>query len=511
MKNTFYMYFLLALVQLFYCTSFLPFSRRLKTQYKQHYLKDKFIPVFEEKTINVKHNVTLFSKIRNQVFAQIGSNPKYANDADYHWFDGDGMIHAIYFNNSEVIYQNKWIQTKRLQTEEKWKKKLYLYFGELKGVHGMVEIMKFSLMQLFGFIPNYGKGTANTALLNWNNKIYALHEGDMPYELEINNKEFNISTKQRLFYPSIYSTTAHPIIDNRMKRIYMYGYNNYDFLQGKFIFNAFDQNMELLKQQNISLINNGMTHDVGFVNKFMIIPDMPLKYDVNRILKEQLPIYFDKENGVTRFGIFDVIDNKKPDWFYFKENFFIFHFSNVYKNLKGFDIFACVMDDLHMEDFVEVDNLNNENHIIRGELRLKKIEINTKKNTTKIIENKYLQNLNVSFPYNLDFPITSIKNKDEVYCTIFDSSKGYICGYIKINLKNFEYSKPKIFLFKDNEYGNSEPQPIIIKDKEYLITFTNNKNDSFISLINMEKKKSYKIKIPTRIPPGFHSSIFNLY
>ena len=68
----------------------------------------------------------------------------------------------------------------------------------------------------------------------------------------------------------------------------MYGYNNYDFLQGKFIFNAFDQDMELLKQQNISLINNGMTHDVGFVNKFMIIPDMPLKYDVNRILKEQI-------------------------------------------------------------------------------------------------------------------------------------------------------------------------------------------------------------------------------
>ena len=30
------------------------------------------------------------------------------------------------------------------------------------------------------------------------------------------------------------------------------------------------------------------------------------------------------------------------------------------------------MDELHMEDFVEVDNLNNEDHKIRGELRLKK-------------------------------------------------------------------------------------------------------------------------------------------
>lgn len=510
MNCTYNMYFVFTIIQFLYCSSFLPFSRGFKTQYKQHYLKDKFVPVFEEKTIKLEHKEPIFSKIKNNVFAQIGSNPKYTNDEDYHWFDGDGMIHGIYFNNSEITYQNKWIQTKRLQTEEKWKKKLYIYFGELKGIQGLVEILKFSLMQVFGFIPSYGKGTANTALLNWNNKIYALHEGDMPYELEINNTEFNISTKNRLRYPSIYSTTAHPIVDKQMGRIYMYGYNNYDFSDGNFIFNAFDKDMNLLKQKNITLINNGMTHDVGFTDKYMIIPDMPLKYDVNRIFNEKLPIYFDKEKGITRFGIFDVIDNKEPDWYYFKDNFFIFHFSNVYRRLQGFDIFACVMDELYMEDFIDVDNLNNKDHVIRGELRLKKIEINTTKNTTKIIENKFLQNLDLEFHYNLDFPMTSLKNKNEVYCTIFDSSKGYICGYIKINLKNFEYSKPQMFLFGEKEYGNSEPQPIIIKDKEYLITFTNDENNSYISLINIEKNTNQKIKIPTRIPPGFHSALFKM-
>ena len=106
--------------------------------------------------------------------------------------------------------------------------------------------------------------------------------------------------------------------------------------------------------------------------------------------------------------------------------------------------------------------------------------------------------------------MTSLKNKNEVYCTIFDSSRGYICGYIKINLKNFEYSKPQMFLFGENEYGNSEPQPIIIKDKEYLITFTNDENNSYISLINIEKNTNKKIKIPTRIPPGFHSALFKM-
>ena len=106
-------------------------------------------------------------------------------------------------------------------------------------------------MELFGFIPPYGKGTANTALLYWNKRLFALHEGDMPYELNI-DEYFNITTKQRLHYPSLYSTTAHPIIDDERKLLYFYGYNNYNFLDGNFIFNVFDENMELINQKNIS-------------------------------------------------------------------------------------------------------------------------------------------------------------------------------------------------------------------------------------------------------------------
>ena len=67
-----------------------------------------------------------------------------------------------------------------------------------------------------------------------------------------------------------------------------------------------------------------------------------------------------------------------------------------------------------------------------------------------------------------------------------------------------------MFLFDKNVYGNSEPQPIIVNDKEYLITFTNDQNNSYISLINIEKNTNDKIKIPTRIPPGFHSSLFKI-
>jgi carotenoid cleavage dioxygenase-like enzyme len=501
------MYIILCLSTFILNCSCFVFSNRVCRAYRQFYLKDKFVPVFDEKSIDVKHDNSLFSKINDKFFAQIGSNPRYTEDEDYHWFDGDGMIHGVLFKNNKLSYQNRWIQTKRLQLENKWKQKMFLYFGELRGFKGLLQILKFSLMQQLGFIPS-SKGTANTALMNWHNRIFALHEGDMPYELSINYDKLNISTLERLNYPSIYSTTAHPVIDKKRNLLYLYGYNNYDFSYGNFIFNVFDKEMNLLNQKNISLVNNGMIHDVAFTGNEVIIPDLPLKYDVSRIMNEQLPLFFDKENGKTRFGILNVNLNTEPLWFDFDENFFIFHFSKAYKKSNNYTIFACVMDNLFMEDFVELDNLHNEKHVIRGEIRLKQISIDATTNKTEILTNPYIEDLGLDFYYNLDFPISSTINDKHVYCTIFDAALGYIKGYVKINTNNFANSKPEVFLFDKDVYGNSEPQTIIIDDVEYLLSFTNDETKSYISLINVEMKTIESIEIPTRIPPGFHSIYF---
>ena len=49
------------------------------------------------------------------------------------------------------------------------------------------------------------------------------------------------------------------------------------------------------------------------------------------------------------------------------------------------------MDNLFMEDFVELDNINNEEHLIRGKLRLKEIHLNLDTNKTHIVENNELE------------------------------------------------------------------------------------------------------------------------
>ena len=499
-----YMYGLL-LILLFFSNihSFRGLSNRFNGKYRQFYLKDKFQPVLEEKTVFIKHENNLFNQLNNSFYAQIGSNPKHVKDEDYHWFDGDGMIHGLFIKEGHMMYQNRWVQTKRLQVEDKWKKKIYLYLGELKGLNGLVQIFKYSMLELLGFVPRTS-GTANTAFMNWNNKIYALHEGDMPYELNIDYKNYNISTIKRLNYNSVFSTTAHPIANEKKGHLYLYGYNNYDFNNGKFIFNVFDKQMNLLNQKNISLINNGMIHDVGYINNYMIIPDMPLKYDINRIFKEKLPIYFDKEKGETRFGVLN-IKKETVKWYNFKDNFFIFHFAKVRKTSHKFIIYACVMEELFVEDFIDVNNINNKEKELRGKLRLKEIHLDIYRNKTNIVTNPFIEDLNIGFSYNLDFPVQSKLHESKIYMSIFNAKTGYISGYILIDTNNFQYKKPEVFLFCNETHGNCEPQVVIIDENEYLLTFTNDNSTPYISLVDIKNNNLTSVPIPTRIPPGFHS------
>lgn len=509
--NTNNMYFLLSFIFITSLISYNSFKfspHRITNRFKQQYIHDRFEPVCDEKTIHIPHNDSKFSRISGNFFAQIGSNPRHFKNEHYHWFDGDGMVHGIFFNQSKMIYQNKWIRTKRMEVENRWKKKMYLYFGELKGINGIIQILKFCMMEWLGFLPK-AKGTANTAIINWHDRFFALHEGDMPYEINIDKSRHNISTLGRLNYTSIHSMTAHPVIDEKRHQIYFYGYNNYDFSYGQFIFNIFDTQLTLMNQFNISLLNNGMIHDVAFTGDEVIIPDMPLKYDPSLILNEKLPLYFDKKKGITRFGIINVDDETcSPIWYYFKENFFIFHFAGARLIDDTYIIHACVMDHLYMEDFVNLHDTKISSGIIRGNLRLKEIRIKKGTNETQIFTNTFIDHLHLSFPYNLDFPKRSVKNPSQIYCSIFDASTGCIRGYMKLDTLRFTSAIPDIYLLNDQVYGNSEPQPILIDDNEYLLTYTSDQNDSFISLIDVVQKSIHSQKIPTRIPPGFHSTFF---
>src|SRR5271165_7546814 len=55
----------------------------------------------------------------NGVLYRIGPNPAFAPLGRYHWFDGDGMVHAIKLENGRASYRNRYVRTPGLLAEMK--------------------------------------------------------------------------------------------------------------------------------------------------------------------------------------------------------------------------------------------------------------------------------------------------------------------------------------------------------------------------------------------------------
>lgn len=50
-------------------------------------------------------------------YVRNGPNPAFRAEGRHHWFDGDGMVHALRFEDGDVRYQSRWVQTPSLKAE----------------------------------------------------------------------------------------------------------------------------------------------------------------------------------------------------------------------------------------------------------------------------------------------------------------------------------------------------------------------------------------------------------
>jgi carotenoid cleavage dioxygenase-like enzyme len=50
-------------------------------------------------------------------FYRVGPNPQFAPAGPYHWFSGDGMMHAFRFEDGRIAYRNRWVRTPKWELE----------------------------------------------------------------------------------------------------------------------------------------------------------------------------------------------------------------------------------------------------------------------------------------------------------------------------------------------------------------------------------------------------------
>ena len=280
------------------------------------FLSGNYTPVSEE---HVAPCVEVIGEIPRDLtghFLRIGPNPVFVPDeATYHIFDGDGMIHAVQFENGEATYRNRFVDTEGLRKERA--KGTWIW----KGMAAMADFVKGVPMPEEGPMKN----TANTAMV-WHNKtLYALMEAAPPHRMTLPDLD---TVGEETFGGKLkHPFTAHPKVDAVTGEMMTFGYAPFPpFLT----YSVISPSGELVHTTPITMPKGVMMHDCAITEHFTVFLDMPITFDFQRAMNGGLMLDWEPENGsrlgvIPRYGI-----DADVKWFDVDISM-VFHVSNAWE------------------------------------------------------------------------------------------------------------------------------------------------------------------------------------
>ena len=494
-------------------------------------LSGEFTPIQKEVkkniTINLsKPKIDILNKV-NGFYGQIGPSPTFYNQSDnYHLFDGNGMIQGVFINKSTITFQNHWVRTDKFNFENIIKSKLPVRMENFYKNNNFLLYPLFYFLEKLNMYPNM-MGTANTALWKgfigkkWkknncidksnncidksnncidksnncidksnncidksnncidksnNEIIYALHERDKPYMIDIDFKNTNINTIGKVNIDTEYFT-AHPRTFGNSTYICIY-----NTFKPEVIIYEYDQSFKLKNYKKIKTKYANMIHDIAVTENYIIFIDMPFKFNSNNILKGKNPFLFDS-NEKNRIILVNrnlsSNDNDSVQSIECNETFFIFHFNKFYEINNNIILDTIIHPNFNIDlSDIEYNNI----------AKYRRIIIDKNKLTYKIEKKNVFENINVEFPVS--------NNKYSVLAIL---GKGLdINGFIVV--KDFQYIKKKI-LINRKIYGE-----LSITETDCVICFTYDKNlNNYLYIYDIKADKEVEIKLDVQLIKGFHS------
>jgi carotenoid cleavage dioxygenase-like enzyme len=255
-----------------------------------------------------------------------GPNPQFPprGGERYHWFDGDGMIHAISFAGGTAKYRNRWVRTRRFELERKAGKAL---FGGLRSM-SHTDPDAWRELEARG-LSSYERlklavDAANTNVIWHAGRLLALLEVELPTELDPRTLE----TVGRYGFAGRLTTemTAHPKVDPETGELLFFGYSaEPPYLR----YHVADRSGRLTRSVEVPRKVGTMMHDFVATRHHAIFPEFPVSLRPENLFSDEL-FRWEPELG-TRIGVMPR-DGGASDAIWFEtEACFVYHFMNAHE------------------------------------------------------------------------------------------------------------------------------------------------------------------------------------
>ena len=262
-----------------------------------------------------------------------------------------------------------------------------------------------------------------------------------------------------------------------------------------------------------------MIHDTAVTSRFIIVMDLPMVFQIERMLQGNEFMHFEK-NRESRFGILpkDSQDGSDIAWFR-SPSCFVFHTANAWEEGDEVVLVACrskisssagiVSDEDVRELSKDLEDSYARLHMWRFNMR-----------TGEVIERQLANGIPCEFP--VVSPAVVGRKTRQLYLsmaapkTSIVESEGFY-GVMKYNVDEDTYNILSYGLdFACGEVcfidRNKPNEPGYREDLAFLGVFLTDKKAlaSFFSIIDaQEMKEIARVEIPARVPMGFHGKYFD--
>jgi carotenoid cleavage dioxygenase-like enzyme len=446
------------------------------------YLDGNFAPVDKEITTDSLKVIGEIPPDLSGMFVRNGPNPQWTPIGQYHWFDGDGMLHGVRISNGKATYRNSYVQTKGWKIEQEAGKAVW---------SGMLEPSQQD--NPHGFYKN----AANTALIWHAGQFMALWEGGAPHQIQIPNLD---TIGEYTYNGQLKSAfTAHPKVDPVTGEMMFFGYS---FAPPYLQYSVVSASGELLRIVPIDLPMGVMMHDFAITENYTIFMDLPLTFSPQRAQKGEPIMMFERDRS-SRFGIVPRHgDNSNIRWFE-SPACYVFHTLNAYEEGDEVVLIGCRMSstnvlstkDTQSDPDGDIPRLHQWRfHLITGEVR-----------------EQMLDDVPAEFP-RVNENFLGRQTRYGYAGKIAQGSMPLFDGLIKYDHNN---GKSQTHEFGQGRYGGEAvfvPFPnATSEDEGWLITFVYDSQEDASELVvvnaqDVNAEPVARVLIPQRVPYGFHGA-----
>ena len=420
-------------------------------------------------------------------YVRNGPNSIFRPRDAYHWFDGDGMVHAVYFRDGRASYRSRLVPTLELRREFDAGAAIW------PGVMGPLE----------GTLDFRPKDTANTDVIWHHGSLLALwYLCGEPYRLDPLTLEpqgiDSFGGERRT------TISAHPKVDERTGELVWFTLS--DFEPPFMTYGVCDAEGRLVHQVPIDLPGARATHDITITENHSILHDFPYFHDPKLVQTHGYRVARFHRDIPTRFGVIPRRGGTdEVRWFEFEPGY-VLHMVNAWEDGDWIVMDGCFQPDPTIRRDPHEGALASMLGYLRVRAHLRRWRMNL---VTGESDERPLDDLNVEFP----LPDTArYGEKTRFSYHQYLPEDMYTVEFRALVKYDHEREMCSRYDYPDGWFGSEAPFAKRQGDSEddgYVITIMTSydgRSESWVfDATQIEAGPLARVRLPARVPVGFHA------